>query len=277
MISEKRIKGSVIVFMLACLGLLITGFYYLVTAQIPLEMQIQQLIEADQNRPPLSGLLGPRLQQDELEARDIRKKWLEIKPAYDVVMADYAHIPRFKPPADGHLTEKQILAMYDIYMSGVREIRHFQIYDLGNSPGMFKAFISYAYLPALVELVRKRGLVKHQMTDDELNWVVFRTMEAALFACNRQWETGQGTPEERKRLETARYGLSNILRLVEERTPEEGGSVTHPERLNDSKIPRANLALFLKLHENVRWSGARFYGMNFDENYIMRAAKSLPE
>lgn len=276
MISEQRNKRAVILFMCCTLGLLLVGFYNLLIAPIPEKLRIQRAVEADEERPPLP-LSNPRLQQDELGARDIRRKWLGLKPKYDEIMSEYQKLPRFKPPRNNHLTEEQMLAAYDIYMEGVRAVRRFQVEDLGERPGLFKAMATYVYIPALTELVRKQGLVKHRMTEEELFWVVHRIMEAALFACNRQWETGRGTPEERERLNNLRHAMARIVGLYEERTPEEGGTLTFPERLDSSKVPRANVALFLKLHEQVRWTGVRFYGMSFDEDYIMQAAQSLPE
>ena len=263
--------------MLAWGGVLIMGFRYLLSYPVPTEDKLKAAREAEESRPLMSDLVSPRLRDDELGAREIKLKWAESKPVYDQLLEQYKKIPKFRPPADGLLTEKQMLALHDIYMGGVIDVRNYQINNLGPSPKFFKAVASYAYLPVLVEVARVRGLVKHQMTDEEMTWVLHRVMEAALFACNRKWETGEGTEWEREELKKIRPALAGVLGLVENRKYEEGGTFTFPERLDTSKMRRANVALFLKLHTSVRWTGIRFYDMNFNDADILRAAASLPE
>ncbi len=277
MISEKRATRSVVLFMLAWCGVLMIGFGYLVNLQLPPEDKLKEAIEFEDQRPLMSDLGAPSLRNDELGAREIKKKWALSKPIYDQLMVEYQKIPRFRPPADNHLTEKQVLALFDVYMTGVMAVRDFEIYDLGKDRRFFKALASYAYIPVLIEVAKRRGLVNNQMTEEELNWVLRREMEAALFACNVKWETHQITPEEMDNLKRTRQGLAGLVGLVKDMKPEEGGTLHFPERLDTSKIPRSNIALVLKLHDKVRWIEVRFSELSFDESAVMEAAKALPE
>jgi len=277
MISEKRAKRSVVLFMLAWCGVLLIGFGYLVNLQLPQEDQLKAAIEAEDQRPLMSDIGSPQLRNDELGAREIKKKWALSKPIHDRLMVEFKRIPPFRPPADGHLTEKQVLALNDIFMAGVVAMRDFEIYDLGKDRKFYKVLAAYAYIPVLFEITKTQSLIKHQMTEEEMYWVLRREMEAALFACNVKWETHQGTPEEIANLKRTRNGIASIVELKKEVTPEEGGVLYFPERLDTSKIPRSNVALVLKLHDKVRWVEVRFFEIPFNEANIMQAAKSLPE
>jgi hypothetical protein len=277
MISEKRAKRSVVLFMLAWCGVLLIGFVYLVNLEPPVVDQIKQLVDAEDQRPLMTQNASPTLQNDELGAREIKKKWALSKPVHDQLLVEYQKLPKFQPPANVHLTEKQVLALNDIYMTGWKAIRDFQIHDLGRDPKFFKVVASYAYIPVLYEISKMQGLVKHQMTEEEMNWVLRREMEAALFACNVKWDTHQGTPEEIERLRKTRNAISSLVDLSKEVKPEEGGRLYFPERLDTSKVPRANVALVLKLHDQIRWTEVRFFMIPFDEAQIMQAAKALPE
>jgi len=278
MISEKRAKWSVILFMLTWCGLLLFGFEYMVSLKIPVADQLKAAAQEEDNRPLMSNMGGSsRLREDELGAREIKKKYAAAEPIYNRLMAEYKKIPRFHPPANNRLTEKQVLALNDVYMTGVIAYRNFDIYDLGTSRHFFKAVASYAYIPVLIENAKLEGLVKHQMTEEEMYWVLHREMEAALFACNVQWDLHQGPPEEIENLKRTRIGLASLVGLMKEMKPEEGGTQHYPERLDSSKIPRDNVALVLKLQDHVRWVEVRFFMLTLNQAKIMQAANSLPE
>lgn len=257
---------------------MLLAFQDLVSLSLPRQEQAQSEIDEEDSRPLMSDMgASPQLRADEIGARDIKKKLAAAGPIHDRLMAEYSKIPKFTPPANNHLTEKQVLALHDVYMIGVLAARNFQIYDLGKSPRFFKAVASYAYLPALIENAKMEGLVKNQMTMEEMDWILQREMEAALFASNLKWNAGQGTPEERQRLKRVRNGMAFILGLKEEKKYEEGGLFYYPERLDSSKIPRANLALFLKLKDQVDWVEVHFDQITFNEAQILEAAKALPD
>ena len=277
MISEKRAKWSVLIFMLCWFGVLLWGFHALVNYRPRSDSVTPEAIEAEKEQVSMPGMISPQLQADEAGARKIKRKWATLKEQHDHLMAEYQKIPRFRPPRDNHLTAEQILAMSDIYWQGREAVKAFERNELGPRPGFFKALATYAYIPAYVEVLRRQGLVKHQMTDEELSWVARRTMEAGLFAVNRKWETRQGTPEERERIKQLRQDLAGNVGLSEGNPPEKGGTKYFPERLDASKIPRHNLVLFLDHSGEIIWSGINFFYLTFDREDILRAAQALPE
>ncbi|GEM_PF-1346295 len=266
--SGKRLLVASISFMVILYFL----FFYLGAKIIAYPEPEAEADKYEEGGPLLSDVIAPHLRDDEIEAHTIQKKWEEGADIHEELLKEYKKIPPFRKPKHNMITREQVERFHNIWTTCVRVVKKFESEHLRERPHFFKVLAIYAYYPVMLTNCKNRGLVEQQMTKEEFGWVFERLMQAALFACNHQWEVQSGSEAEREYLKEIRNRLARKVGLYKDK---EGGLEYYPERLNEKDIPRCNVALFLEMKEKARWKHVDFAPINFDEEAIMKAAQSL--
>ncbi len=207
-------------------------------------------------------------------AEQIDEDLANAQNTYDAISKKLSRLPKFVPPENNRLTENEIHQYYQVVEHCWSRFRSYKRNYLQQlPPGFNRGAAMYAQAPALMDLCQIEGLGKAKISRKEFDWVKQRLWEAALFAVLRQLKSGKVKPEEKDQLMTNRNTLCWMLDFKKDANPIQ----YFPEKLDTSKIPRANVELFLKFKNEVRWRNLNFEKIELDNRDILNAAQALPE
>jgi hypothetical protein len=253
-------------------GILIGGFYLM---GLPSGIAEENLDEEDIYKTIPTG--NPDFAEDQKRTIGIQKIARGLEENMKRLREDYEKIPEFKHPGHNRITQDDIekfIAAYDTFR---KEMKEFRKKTLGPRPKIFTVFAMTGMIQPYYEYVGLKARVRHQITEEEFDWIKKNIMMAAVFCVQYKLDNEELTEKKRKQLTDLRRGLYLASGVLE--FQEDGSYEFHEERLYLDQVPRSNLRLFLDNYKRINYHKVHFVKtglVEFDREAIMAAAANNP-